>query len=46
MRAIACKRKRWPKLRAFIDRMHGRPSFKSAMEQDGPFTKRAGLVKD
>ena len=43
---FAPERKRWPKLRAFIDRMHGRPSFKSAMEQDAPFAKRAGLVKD
>jgi glutathione S-transferase len=43
---FAPERKRWPKLRAFIDRMHGRPSFKAAMAEDAPFAKRAGLVKD
>jgi glutathione S-transferase len=43
---FAPDRKRWPKLRAFIDRMHGRPSFKTATAADAPFQKRAGLVKD
>ena len=32
---FAPERKRWPKLRAFLDRMHGRPSFKALIEQEG-----------
>jgi glutathione S-transferase len=44
---FAPERKRWPKLRAFIDRMHGRPSFKPLIEQESPvFGKRAALVRD
>ncbi len=43
---FAPERKRWPRLRAFLDRMHGRPSFKALIEQDAPFSKRAALVKD
>ena len=43
---FAPERKRWPKLRAFLDRMHGRPSFKALIEQEAPFSKRASLVKD
>lgn len=43
---FAPERKRWPKLRAFLDRMHGRPSFKTLIEQDAPFSKRSVLVKD
>jgi len=43
---VAPERKRWPKLRAFLDRMHGRPSFKALIEQDAPFSKRASLIAD
>ena len=44
---FAPERKRWPKLRAFLDRMHGRPSFKALIEQESPvFGKRAALIKD
>ena len=43
---FAPERKRWPRLRAFIDRMHGRPSFKTATAKDAPFTRRAALVVD
>jgi glutathione S-transferase len=43
---VAPERKRWPKLRAFLDRMHGRPSFKALIEQDAPFNKRGALVTD
>lgn len=43
---VAPERKRWPKLRAFLDRMHGRPSFKALIEQEAPFSKRSGLVQD
>ena len=43
---FAPERKRWPRLRAFLDRMHGRPSFKAATEQDGPFSKRSALIHD
>ncbi len=43
---FAPERKRWPKLRAFLDRMHGRPSFKALIEQDAPFSKRSALVTD
>ncbi len=44
---VAPERKRWPRLRAFLDRMHGRPSFKQAIEQETPiFGKRAALIAD
>ena len=43
---FAPERKRWPKLRAFLDRMHARPSFKALIEQDAPFSKRSALIKD
>ncbi len=44
---VAPERKRWPKLRAFLDRIHGRPSFKALIEQESPaFGKRAALIKD
>jgi len=43
---FAPERKRWPKLRAFLDRMHGRPSFKALIEQEAPFSKRSALIKD
>jgi len=43
----APERKRWPRLRAFLDRMHGRPSFKKVIEEESPiFGKRAALIQD
>jgi glutathione S-transferase len=44
---VAPERKRFPRLRAFIDRMHGRPSFKACIEEESPiFGKRADRIKD
>jgi glutathione S-transferase len=44
---VAPERKRFPKLRAFIDRMHGRPSFKACIEEESPvFGKRADRIRD
>lgn len=44
---VAPERARWPKLRAFLDRMHGLPSFKSLIEEETPiFGKRAVLITD
>jgi glutathione S-transferase len=44
---VAPERKRWPKLRAFLDRMHGRPSFKACIEEETPvFGKRQSLIQD
>jgi glutathione S-transferase len=44
---VAPERKRWPRLRAFLDRMHGRPSFKTLIEEESPvFGKRAGRIQD
>lgn len=44
---FAPARKRFPKLRAFLDRMWGRPSFKKLIEEDSPvFGKRAALITD
>jgi glutathione S-transferase len=44
---VAPQRKRWPRLRAFLDRMHGRPSFKKLIEEESPvFGKRTELIKD
>ncbi len=44
---VAPERARFPKLRAFLDRMHGRPSFKACIEEESPvFGKRADLVQD
>jgi glutathione S-transferase len=44
---FAPDRKRFPKLRAFLDRMWSRPSFKKALEEETPiFGKRAALVAD
>jgi glutathione S-transferase len=40
-------RKRWPKLRAFLDRMWQRPSFKKPIEEETPiFGKRASNIQD
>ena len=44
---VAPERKRWPRLRAFLDRLHGRPAFKQAIEEESPaFGKRAERIKD
>lgn len=44
---VAPERARFPKLRAFLDRMHGRPSFKACIEEETPiFGKRAALIED
>jgi glutathione S-transferase len=44
---VAPDRKAFPKLRAFLDRMHGRPSFKACIEEESPvFGKRAALIQD
>jgi glutathione S-transferase len=40
-------RKRWPKLRAFIERMWARPSFKKLIDEEAPiFGKRADRITD
>ena len=44
---VAPARRRWPRLRAFLDRMHGRPSFKKVLEEETPiFGKRSALIND
>jgi len=44
---FAPERKRFPKLRAFLDRMWSRPSFKKLIDADVPvFGKRAAQVND
>jgi glutathione S-transferase len=44
---VAPERKRWPRLRAFLDRMWGRASFKRPIEEETPaFGKRAALIAD
>jgi len=44
---VAPARKRWPRLRAFLDRMHARPSFKKVIEEETPiFGKRSANIKD
>jgi glutathione S-transferase len=44
---FAPERKRFPKLRAFLDRMWSRPSFKQTLDQETPiFGKRAALITD
>jgi glutathione S-transferase len=44
---VAPERKRWPKLRAFLDRMHARPSFKKVIEEETPiFGKRSAKITD
>ena len=44
---VAPERKRWPRLRAFLERMHGRPSFKKLIDEETPvFGKRAGRIAD
>lgn len=44
---VAPERKRWPRLRAFLERMHGRPSFKKLIDEETPvFGKRAERIAD
>jgi glutathione S-transferase len=44
---VAPARKRWPRLRAFLDRIHGRPSFKKLIDEETPvFGKRAVRITD
>jgi glutathione S-transferase len=44
---VAPERARWPKLRGFLDRIQGRPSFKACIEEESPiFGKRAALITD
>jgi len=44
---VAPERKRWPKLRAFLDRMHARPSFAKAIAEETPiFGKRSARITD
>ncbi len=44
---IAPERTQFPKLRAFLDRIHARPSFKACIEEETPiFGKRQSLIQD
>jgi glutathione S-transferase len=44
---FAPARKRWPRLRAYLDRMHARPAFARLIAEELPvFGKRADLVAD
>jgi glutathione S-transferase len=44
---VAPERKRWPRLRAYLDRMHARPAFAKLIAEELPvFGKRAGLIAD
>jgi glutathione S-transferase len=44
---FAPERKRFPKLRAFLDRVWSRPAFKQTLEQETPiFGKRSALITD
>ena len=44
---VAPERKRWPQLRAFLDRIWSRPSFKKPLDEETPvFGKRAELIRD
>ena len=44
---VAPARARWPKLRGFLDRICGRPSFKACIEEESPiFGKRSALITD
>ena len=44
---VAPERKRWPKLRGFLDRMYARPSFKKVIEEETPiFGKRSAKITD
>ncbi|HEX2485706.1 MAG TPA: glutathione S-transferase family protein [Myxococcota bacterium] len=44
---VAPERKRWPRLRAFLDRLHGRPSFAKLIADETPtFGKRSARIAD
>jgi glutathione S-transferase len=44
---VAPERKRWPRLRAFLDRMLGRPSVKKIVDEETPvFGKRSIQIQD
>jgi glutathione S-transferase len=44
---VAPERRRWPRLRAFLDRMLGRPSLKALVDEETPvFGKRAERIRD
>jgi len=44
---VSPARKRWPRLRAFLDRMHGRASFKKVIDEETPvFGKRSVRITD
>ena len=44
---VAPARKRWPRLRAFLDRLYARPSFQKVIEEETPvFGKRAVKITD
>jgi glutathione S-transferase len=44
---VAPERKRWPRLRAFLDRLHARPSFAKLIAEETPiFGKRSALITD
>lgn len=44
---VAPERRRWPRLRAFLDRMHGRPSFAKLIADETPiFGKRSERIRD
>ena len=32
--------KRWPKLAAYVARIHARPSFKAVLDEERPFVQR------
>jgi glutathione S-transferase len=32
--------KRWPKLAAYVDKIHARPSFKALIAEESPFVER------
>jgi glutathione S-transferase len=44
---VALDRKRWPRLRAYLDRMHARPAFAKLIAEEAPiFGKRAARIVD
>ena len=44
---VSPERKRWPRLRAFLDRMLGRPSLSALVDEETPaFGKRADRIRD
>jgi glutathione S-transferase len=44
---VAPERKRWPRLRAYVERLHARPAFAKLIAEEAPlFGKRTVLIKD